>query len=280
MPSPNINVLKALFESYLNIRMRHWGSSPPSSKTDNVKACLQEIEILNDKLDENSLRNLVNKFIILAQAELKEAQNTRSGVLYFIGISGRFIDRPLLLETIVSAISYIASEENAVNLAEYDKILTELKKLNTYPKNMIDLHEVFFNEVIKIRDPEALNLKEKSFADYVNNVNDGKRKFDSADKLLGPNKPSTPKHSSTSLINTFMDVPSPPRTATPDVSIAISSARTPHFTFTTTQQPPKPPIIYAGQPKVYLTRNQRKKQQQALRAEKQATEREENKYRM
>jgi hypothetical protein len=272
MPSANINVLKALFESYLNIRIPQWGASPPAAKIATVKACLEEIENLNDKLDENSLRNLVYKFSERARAELAEANHTRSGVLYFFGVSRLFIDRPMLLETIASAISYIAANENSVNLSEYEFVLSGLKSLSSYPKDMKDLHLVYFDQVIKHSDTQAVKLKEKSFDAYAKNVNDGCRKFPEADKLLGLDKSKKEKNtmSSTAVITTSID--SPPsslgtdRPATPDVSIAISSRSKPHFTFTTAakMEAAKPPRVtsygaYGQPPRIYMTRSEKKK---------------------
>ncbi|MDR3492238.1 MAG: hypothetical protein P4M12_09400 [Gammaproteobacteria bacterium] len=217
MSLPNVEIVTALFESYLNIRKSVWSlniddplktplSYKPASKRDICTECVQAIE----KTKANRLwAELAHDFIVKAQAELVKANEARNSYLWM----GRFfVDRPLLLETLCAATSYIhaqlKTEPNYNQISDDDiesfkALISNLNYLNSCENTEENYHLYFFDSIILTRESEATQLKESQFSDYEANVLNKSRQPVICNKIL--DKSATVNHSaatsSTSFIN-------------------------------------------------------------------------------
>jgi len=104
-----------------------------------------------------------------------------------------FVDRPLLLETLCAAISYVncqlqSDQGNeqlpAADLESYKELLEKLNYLNAHNKTEDSYHQYFFDNIILARDAEAVRLEEKTFNDYENNVLNKARLHNICNKII------------------------------------------------------------------------------------------------
>lgn len=204
MSLPNVEVVTALFESYLNIRSSYWAlnvSEPlksdlaykPASKMDVCIDCVQSIQKTHTA---NAWVILVHDFIIKAQAELIKTNESRGR---FFGLGRLFVDRPLLLETLCAAISYINTQlkkdiatssvrpKNEIldesELENFNNLLKSLNDLNAHNQTVDTYHQYYFDQIIKVRDLDATTLNETSFEDFEKNVIDKKRSLTICQKI-------------------------------------------------------------------------------------------------
>ncbi len=257
MSLANADVVTALFESYLNIRKNNWAlnvedpfktslSYKSAPKFEICVDCIRRIKKVNSTQERNELfHDLVSK----SQAELIKATETRD---WFLGLGRFFADRPLLLETLCAALSYINSEVNKsiasnqtqdkipqVDLDAFHEILTKLAAVNGHTSQADNYFQFHYEQIIKVRDSETTTLGEKSFSEFEENVASKKRTLVICSKLLENKEALVPDLSSTAIVNSATSLASSSVVSTPALP-EISSA---HPDTSLTDNKPKPAPI-------------------------------------
>jgi hypothetical protein len=193
MPLNNSEVVTAFFESYLTIRKSDWSlnvddpinSGLPYKPAAKLETCIELIQKLKNTESLNQWTVFFNELMAKAKADYFKAKEARSS---YLGFGRLFVDRPLLLETLCAALSYIHfqmtnMQKNGLTkevipqteLDHFTQILEDLKALNGHDSTIDNYFEFHFNEVIKQRDSESKALEEKYFSDFETNVLNKKR---------------------------------------------------------------------------------------------------------
>lgn len=221
MSLPNIYFVKAILESYLNMRKENWNMIDPATGALNLPSPNsvqgQKLEVCKKILQRVSrYRSTVDDWIETAK------------MLYDLEISAQkehdernFLVRlvvypPLLKPTLQAIRSFIISEMTTDdNFIEYMNQLGKdrndleadiaVKSFHKYPRAEIveletklaaikhkqilltenaDYIQTFYKEQINLHDPESATLKEKDYDDFITNINKGFRSAPICDQLL------------------------------------------------------------------------------------------------
>lgn len=217
---PNVDVVSAFYESYVTIRKEKWklDENEPTQMLTSAKA-MQKVKICIELLDRFQKAKTFDDWVdIIYLCALKEHnENLESSGNLFFGLAKYFLDKPLLLLTIHASLAYIISQLSLNK--EYTKLLSNLDNEKLELENAIredihygagkdildkkkqqlteiiekiyalstakNYHESYFQDIIIVREPKALDLEEKNFADFERNVLKGARKLTLCNKLLG-----------------------------------------------------------------------------------------------
>lgn len=221
MSLPNIYFVKAILESYLNMRKDLWNMVDPTTGVlnfpaeDSVQG--QKLEVCKKILQRVSRHHLtVDEWIATAEmlndmeTASQKGHDERSFIVKF------FVAPPLLKPTLSAVRSYIISAmaadddfiaymQNLVTerhnleadiaiksfhkyprheIAELETNLVALKKKQTLLTENADYIHTFYKDHINLEDPDSVKLKEKHYEDFITNINKGFRSAPICDELL------------------------------------------------------------------------------------------------
>jgi len=195
-------VIKAMFETYFNIRKENWGlvveeniklPEPDSTQMSKIKTCLDLIDELSpvnkssvaewlafvhkvDTAQANELPTLANRLYITEPHLANMLGAINSYIITSMQDEDDFkkeisslVRRKAIIENAIACRlgGVEAIEANKVQLAKISQ------QLGLYTPSGI--HISYFNNTIKNKDPSATILKETAFEDYVKNAIEGQR---------------------------------------------------------------------------------------------------------
>jgi hypothetical protein len=316
MPSPNVSVVLAIFESYLSMRKNKWSLEDKDGKLQmpdvnanhyhKVDVCVKILQRISPYfVSSDDWIKLVP--YIYEQEQLEELAHQQRW------LPGRVFGSKVLLQTLQAVRSYIVdtlasdpvnvfykekierltaerkrcedAHTRAIN-PEYNykpeqiekakddlrKIYKELQAfdISDLKKDQLDFKSFFINHIL-VEDPKAIELKEKSFDDFVDSVIKNVRKSTLCTKLTDQDALLVPAPSKTVVEPQKVTVPppslfTPPAVPAPEVKKPVEIAQpkpvkleTPSAYVAPQPVPAKPKVEEPVQPR----RSERNKQKAA-----------------
>jgi hypothetical protein len=221
MSLPNYYYVKAILESYFNMNDKDWGLKDPTShlitlpaedtkqghKVEVCKKILQRVIFHNASLDEwietaemlHDLENaeqkahddrlFITKLFVYPPKLRDTLQAVRSYILSIMTIDAGFIEKLKELsaerEALEASIAIKTFHKYPrEEIDKFEKQLAAIKNKQRLLKDNSGYFQTFYNEQIKLNDPKSAELKEKSFDDFIKNVNKGFRSSPVCDLLI------------------------------------------------------------------------------------------------